>query len=298
MVWLLRGYADADVLAKTREIQRVHGAPGVTRCVGFARMALGGAHIVTRSLAFLPLEAQTGAAARPASTQTMTMGAAAGAAVNVAGGAVTTYDQIAMPGGQSKYFGFSYQGADAAKTGWLQFLTREAEMFDKKGKSAGFETSVETEAANQPEKRKWGTPSNPYWTIDTAGNTAPFYEASNAAGLSFAHTTSPTHTEIYDRPELNRKVTNAAFDNDLDDDEFADGKVASVVVRLKFHDYLVRGMDVLYENSMTVEFKLTSKSGGATRKNVAGVGRAASKLKPEHHEALIRRFPDWSFYAR
>ena len=47
-------------------------------------------------------------------------------------------------------------------------------------------------------------------------------------------------------------MTNAAFDEDLDEDEFADGKVASVVLRMVFHDYLVRDMDVLYENTMTV----------------------------------------------
>ena len=299
IVVLLRGYPDADVLARTRDIQAAHGVPGVRNCAMWAGMILDSDHIISRSLAFLPLETQTGAAARPASTQTMTMGPAAGPAVNVPGGAVTTYDQITEPGGTRKHFGFSYQGTDADKTGWLQFLTREAEMFDSKGKSAGFETSVETEAANQPEKRKWGTPSSPFWTIDTGGSTAPFYEASDAAGRSFAHTTSPTKTEIYDLPILNRQVTDAAFDHELDEDEFADGKVAMVVVRLKFHDYLVRGMDVLYENTMTVEFKLRSKTGtNPTRRNIAGRGAATSKLKPEHHEALVRRFPEWSFYAR
>jgi hypothetical protein len=216
----------------------------------------------------------------------------------VAGGTVTTYDQVTEPGKQSNWFAFSYQGTDAANTGWLQFLARECEMFDKKGKSAGFETSVETQATNQPEKRKWGTTAQPYWTIDTSGSTAPFYEAPDASGGSFAHTSALNRTEIYDRPELNRAVTNAAFDEELDDDEFAGGKVDYVIVRLKFHDYLVRGMDVLYENSMTVEWKLTSERAAATRKNTAGTGATASKLKPEHHEALVRRFPAWSFYAR
>jgi hypothetical protein len=74
--------------------------------------------------------------------------------------------------------------------------------------------------------------------------------------------------------------------------------VASVVVRLRFYDYLVRGMDVLYANTMTVEFRLASKAGGATRRNTAGAGGAASKLLPEHHEALVRRFPAWTLYAR
>ena len=253
IVWLLQGYPDADVLPRARDIQRVHGAAGVAACAMWADMAFSDGHVIARALAFLPLEAQTGAGIRPASAQAMNMGAAAGAAVNVPGGAVTTFDNVSQPAGQGKWFSFSYQGADAANTGWLQFLARECEMFDKTGKSAGFETSVETQATGQSEKRKWGTTGSPYWTIDTAGNTAPFYEAPNAAGSSFAHTTAPNQTEIYDRPELNRAVTNAAFDEELDDDDFADGKVDHVVVRLKFHDYLVRGMDVLYENTLTVE---------------------------------------------
>jgi hypothetical protein len=298
LVWLLRGYPDADVLAKARDVQRVHGQPGVAACATAARMMLPEAHMITRAFAFLPLEVQTGVASRPATTQTMTMNAPAGAAVAVPGGSVTAYDAIQQPGGRSKWFGFSYQGADAEKTGWLQFLAREAEMFDSKGKSAGFETSVETMATGQPEKRKWGTTAKPYWTIDSAGGNAPFYEAPDASGSAFANTASPTKTEIYDRPELNRAVTNAAFDNELDEDDFEDGKVAAVVVRLRFHDYLVRGMDVLYANTMTVEFRLTARNGTPTRTNTAGRGAAASKLLPEHHEALVRRYPAWSFYAR
>jgi hypothetical protein len=294
-VWLLQGYPDADVLAKARDIQR---AGGMNVAGMWAGMAFAADHIIARVFAFLPLESQTGVAVRPASAQAMNLGAAAGTAVAVPGGTVSTYDAVSQPGGQSKWFAFSYQGTDAANTGWLQFLARECEMFDKNGKSAGFETSIETQAANQSEKRKWGTTGSPYWTIDSAGSTAPFYEAPNAGGQSFAHTAAPNTTEIYDRPDLNRAVTNAAFDEDLDDDDFADGKVDHVVVRLKFHDYLVRGMDVLFENTITVEWKLASKRGTPTRTNTAGSGAAVSKLRPEHHEALVRRFPDWAFYAR
>jgi hypothetical protein len=97
---------------------------------------------------------------------------------------------------------------------------------------------------------------------------------------------------------LARLVTNAAFEEGLDEDVHPGGKVASVVVRMRFHDYLVRGMDVLYENTMTTELRLTSKAGSPTRKNTAGAGGAASKLRPEHYEALARRFPAWTFYAR
>ena len=298
IAWLLRGYVDTDVLAKARDVMTAHRAPGVESTERMANAMLGNAHVVSRALRFLQMESQTGASARPAVNQAMNMGAVAGLAVAVPGGAVTAYDAVSQPSGQSKWFGFSYQGADAAKTGWLQFLARECEMFDRNGKSAGFETSVETQAANQPEKRKWGTTRNPYWTIDTAGDTTPFYEATNASGVFFAHTSSPTKTEIYDRPDLNRAVTNAAFDEDLDEDVHPGGKVASVIVRMRFCDYLVRGMDVLYANTMTVEFRLAGKAAAPVRTNIAGAGSTASKLLPEHHEALVRRFPAWTFYAR
>jgi hypothetical protein len=57
-------------------------------------------------------------------------------------------------------------------------------------------------------------------------------------------------------------------------------------------------MDVLYENTMTTEFRLGSKTGNPVRNNTAGPGGVASKLRPEHYEALVRRFPAWTFYAR
>jgi hypothetical protein len=299
IAWLLKGYVDADVLGKARDILTVHGVPGVESSERMANAMYGNAHVVSRVLRFLQMESQTGASARPAGTQTMTMGAAAGAAVAVPGGSVTAYEQVAHPRtGERRWFSFSYQGADADKTGWLQFVSRECEMFDRRGNSAGFETSIETEATNQPGKRKWSSDKARFWDLDTAGDLQPFYEATSTAGNFFASTTSPTKTEIYDRPAFARVITNAAFDEDLDEDVHPGGKVASVVLRMRFYEYLVRGMDVLYENTMTTEFTLTSKTGNPTRKNTAGAGGAASKLRPEHYEALARRFPAWTFYAR
>jgi hypothetical protein len=299
IAWLLRGYVDADVLAKARAVMTAHRVPGVESCERMANAMFGNAHLVSRVLRFLQMESQTGASARPAGTQAMTMGPAAGGAVAVPGGSVTAYEQVAHPvTGERRWFSFSYQGADADKTGWLQFVSRECEMFDGRGNSAGFETSIETEATNQPGKRKWSSDKARYWDLDTAGDLQPFYEATSSAGNYFASTTSPTKTEIYDRPAFARVVTNAAFDEDLDEDVHPGGNVASVVLRMRFHDYLVRGMDVLYENTMTTEFRLASKTGNPIRKNTAGAGGAASKLRAEHHEALVRRFPAWTFYAR
>ena len=65
IVWLLQGYPDADVLSKARDIQRAHGAAGVAACTTWADVAFSDSHVISRALAFLPLESQTGVASRP-----------------------------------------------------------------------------------------------------------------------------------------------------------------------------------------------------------------------------------------
>jgi hypothetical protein len=70
------------------------------------------------------------------------------------------------------------------------------------------------------------------------------------------------------------------------------------VERVKLHSYLVRGIEVLYENLVVVEFTSFSARDTPARKNVVGVGHEVGRLMPVHYEALIRRFPDWTFYAR
>jgi hypothetical protein len=57
-------------------------------------------------------------------------------------------------------------------------------------------------------------------------------------------------------------------------------------------------MDVLYENDVVVEFTSRNAKDPPVRKNLAGVGGETTRLLKEHYEALLRRFPAWTFYRR
>jgi hypothetical protein len=227
-----------------------------------------------------------------------------GKPVTVDGGSVTTFRDVTLlqlgnrglqdePGS----FGFEYTGADALKTGWLQFISMEAETFDKDGNHLDWVTSVKTQFQGKPETFSWGTDKAPVWYLDSATGNAPFYGAEStqdvagrSAGDSGTHISTTKQESIFDRPTVDPRVVAKAFDDD---------DVAKLVVRLKFHDYLVRGMDVLYENTMTVEFPITGARGdpNAGRTNKPGTGRPASALAAEHYKALVAKYPNWGFYA-
>ena len=77
-------------------------------------------------------------------------------------------------------------------------------------------------------------------------------------------------------------------------------QVKRVEVRARFHQYLVRGMEVLFENGVLVQEVYTaapSAGGAGARTNIELGGGAASKIAPEHYQALVRRFPQYTFYA-
>jgi len=102
---------------------------------------------------------------------------------------------------------------------------------------------------------------------------------------------------MFDRPTVDpslstsdKRVVNKAFDED---------KTAKVVVRMRFHSYLVRGIQVLYENDLVVQWTLSSPSDDPdrTRDNQPGKGRQASALSREHHDALVDKFPNGSVYS-
>jgi hypothetical protein len=291
LVELLAAYDEGDVLPVARRIP----IGAVEACRKAATSKYGPEHRVSRILAFLSLENQTGPSARPASDAPMNPPSKGVAPpVRAGGGSVTTYDDVSNmapdASGGPGWFGFDYQGPEAPSTGWLQFTAREAETYDAAGQSLGFVTSHTTQVRGQPERRRWGTAAAPIWHLDAQSDTAPFYEARNSeTGKSGAHTTWAERTAIWDRPQADTNVTAAAFST---------AAVARVVQRIRVHAYLVRGMQVLYENTMVVEYDYTGRAASPGPKNQPGNGAAASRVRPEHHAALLRRFPDWTFYPR
>lgn len=298
---LLYHYSDSAVLGKLRDVQRAGGAAALEQIGWFAALTFDDDSALNRSLDFLGVEQFT---TMPESAPPVDSTTPYGKPVSVSGGDVTTFSDaslLQLENGalksESGSFGFQYTGADALRTGWLQFISMEAEKFDKSKNHRGWVTSVKTQFQGKPETFSWGTDKSPVWYLDSATGNAPFYgaEATKAvagrsAGDSGAHVSTVKEETIFDRPTVDPAVVAEAF---------KDHDVAKLVVRLKFHDYLVRGMDVLYENTMTVEFPITSASQDPTagRNNQPGTGRPASALAAEHYWALVAKYPKWGFYA-
>jgi hypothetical protein len=289
------------VLGKLRDVQRAGGAAALEQIGWFAALTFDDDSALNRSLDFLRVEQFT---TMPESAPPVDSTTPYGKPVSVSGGDVTTFSDVSLLQlengalkSESGSFGFQYTGADALRTGWLQFISMEAEKFDKSKNHLGWVTSVKTQFQGKPDEFRWGTDESPVWYLDSATGNAPFYgaEATKAvagrsAGDSGAHVSTVKEETIFDRPTVDPAVVTEAF---------KDHNVAKLVVRLKFHDYLVRGMDVLYENTMTVEFPITSASQDPTagRNNQPGTGRPASALAAEHYWALVAKYPKWGFYA-
>ena len=225
-----------------------------------------------------------------------------GAPTAVEGGQVVT-SANATAGEEGEWFGETYTGPDAQNMGWLQFLAREVEKFDAGGKSLGFDTSVVTEAAGQDEKRHWGTPGSPFWTVDTIGDALPFYDSpttkahgATPIGASGASDVAPEHQAMFDRPGAHNEVASKEFGHHPPATD-----AAKVVIRYHFVDYLVHGRRVVYKNSVDVVWTYESAAvaeGAAEppRTNTPGAGGTTNKLTAEHYAALLRRFPTMTFF--
>jgi hypothetical protein len=225
-----------------------------------------------------------------------------GASTAVEGGQVVTSTEDAA-GGNKDWFGESYTGPDAQNMGWLQFLAREVERFDEHGASLGFDTSIVTEAAGQDEKRKWGSPASPYWTVDTIGDALPFYDSpttkahgATPIGATGASDVGPERQAMFDRPGAHNEVALKEFKAPS-----GESKVTKVVIRYHFVDYLVHGRRVVFGNTVDVVWTYESQAaaeGGAEppRTNTPGVGGASGKLTADHYAALLRRFPTMTFF--
>ncbi len=218
------------------------------------------------------------------------------------GGTVTTH---ANDSGGAGWFGQDYQGPNAQSVGWIQFLEREAEKFDSDGTSLGFDTSAHYYAQGQAEERHFGSPDKPAWTVDTVGGALPYYDspstaaisggAAGAAGVSDA---SAAQQAMWDMPGPHAEVALPAFKH-----AFFAPDVAKVIIRMRFVQYMTNGQAVVMKTAMTVTWtydeakaKLEAGGGaGVARVNTPGAAVAYTKIDPEHYEALVRRFPRYTF---
>jgi hypothetical protein len=323
-VVLLNAYNDDDLLPKARLI-KAKGAAAMTAAAAAATAQWSGDdnNRVRRTLSFIQVEDQVGPSARPASSGTgYNLGAATDAGVAVPGGTVTTHTGVQVPGGAAAdSYSFNYQGADAQNTGWVQFISREMERFDAAtgGNSLGFVTPATLTHLGQPETIRYGTPAAPDWHVDTFSDNMPFYEATTSssppagflpAGSGATRVVQPStpasggaaalpgQTAMVDRPGSVPSHVDSAF-APVPAGLVGTTAVRRVESRCRFTTYLVRGMSVLYKNTMLVTDTYTTapaSGGAAVRSNTAGAGGACAAFEPPHYQALIRRFPRFTYF--
>lgn len=292
---LVNAYNDLDLLPRLRFIQS-KGAPALTAAAAAAAgQGWDDNHRVRRSIAFLV------AAPGPRAPNTFgpgfTPSATPASTTAVPGGSVTVTTGDALSG-QADWFGLAYNdtpggASTAARTGWVQFIMIELESFDAAGRSLGFETSPPLPAAVAGFPITPSSPAAPKWYLDTLGGSAPFYEAPTAGGGASsggAHQTSPTMTAMYDRPSSDPTVVAAMFGRP---------NVKKVVERERFHDYLVRDMDILFRSELYVQFTWTAAptgTGDPPRTNIPVSAGPANAMTRGQFNDLVRRFPAYGYF--
>lgn len=184
-------------------------------------------------------------------------------------------------------FSLTYQGKDADKMRFLQFLWREIIGVDDKGKAspqtATFTNSVgrSYELTQGGTGSSYGTPTKANWNTDTAHATDPFYEAGGAADRTADSAT------MMDQPGAAVGNVTKAFD---------DG-AKSVVSRAHFSTFLVKDeKEVQSKTNIHVEWKFASKAeatGSPKGKHTAATGAAAALSPATLVEAFHDQFPTY-----
>jgi hypothetical protein len=294
---LLNAYNDLDLLPRARFIAG-KGAPALAAAAAAAntRWAADDNNRVRRTLSFLGVESQTGAAARPAGALPGAMsGGTTQPGVAVPGGTVTVTSGQSLAGVPgATWFGFDYQGAQAQQTGWIQFIARNIEKFDASGTSLGFHPGTWTPSGQGP--RTLSTTAAPIWYLDTLSNQMPFYEspltaAAGGAAAAGGHQTGPTQTAMYDAPGAPQALVSAAF---------GAPNVKRVKARAVFESYLVRGMDVLSKSTMTVEWDYPVAPGAAgfvapSPVQTPGATTYPGKITSAQFNSIVARFPTFAY---
>ena len=148
----------------------------------------------------------------------------------------------------------------------------------------------------QPETLDYGTPDSPDWHLDTLSADFPFYESARyatgeQAGSAIieypANATAAGQTTMIDRPQSDAAIVEKAWGR----------HTHRVERRVRCHQYLVRGEDVLFENELVVQDTYWNPKDRPVRRNLVGKRGPADKLQPAHHGALVRRRPEFDYFA-
>ena len=288
---------DADALKLMRPL-KARGAAVLQFASTLAtlRFEWDDAHPVRRALAYLLVEDRVGPTARSERNGGWALGTSAGTTTTVPDGTVRVYDAVTDPrGGRHDLFALRYEGRHAEETGWLQFVALEAEAFDAATGGAGTPLHGEVGARYQGASLEYGTAKEPKWSLDSIGDPLPFYEAARAGGtgagsaiIRYDRPGAPGETTMIDRPQADPEIVKRGF---RDDD------TRRVERRARFHQYLVRGPDVLFENELVVQDSYWSARDLPVRANTFGRCGPADRVAPEHFAALVRRRPEFAYFA-
>lgn len=173
-------------------------------------------------------------------------------------------------------FWLSYEGTDAPRTRWLQFIWREIIATDPvKGRYrvAGTMNTTGGSYALTTDPR---LPS--YNTDVVPGSANPFYEVSGINNRTADSTT------IFDLPYNASDKVDGAFD----------AGATKVVSRAHFITYLVRDWSVLHKANIDIEWRFAVKGDTPARRQSARVS-AANKLEPRQRARLIAQFPNFDY---
>jgi hypothetical protein len=176
-------------------------------------------------------------------------------------------------------FWLSYEGTDAPRTRWLQFIWREIEVHPPKGDPTYLGDTVGPATGNQykltTDKKK------PNWNTDAAKDAAsPFYEDSGI------NNRTENGTTMFDAPGSYAHLVNPQFD--------APVSATKVISRAHFATYLVRDMEILEKIEIDVQWEFTSKTAPPRTFNVTQRGPVAA-MDPGQKERLTAQFPKFAY---
>jgi len=173
-------------------------------------------------------------------------------------------------------FWLSYEGTDAPRTRWLQFIWREIIATDPVKGRYRVAGTMSTTGGSYALTTDPKLPS--YNTDVVPGSANPFYEVSGINNRTADSTT------IFDLPYNASDKVDGAFD----------AGATKVVSRAHFITYLVRDWTVLHKANIDIEWRFGAKGDTPARRQSARVS-AANKLESRQRARLIAQFPNFDY---
>lgn len=288
---LANGYTDGDLRTKLAAIQTAGNLAALDTAAVAEIPRIGDR--VHRFILFL--QNAPAAAGATAEYTVTTAGTEAHHATGVGGGDVRARTDTAFQvggAGPTRTGGYEleYSGPDAAKTHWLQFISRSIKS-EVTGSPDTYLSGMVTSTGSRGSGYALSTdPARRSWNTDSASASQPFY---HAGGVDIR---DPTHETMLDAPASRTDFVTTAF---------AAG-AEKVISEANFAAYLVRDMEVLYRVDVCVRWvferathwntttnRVTSEP---TRTNTVTSTARVSALAAAHKARLGVDFPNFNYF--